>query len=104
MDIPGYRLVRSDHLSNNKQGGVWICFKSALSIQALSISMLHECINMEITIDGKLCNLFCLYRSPSKNMDELKTFVKNLELNLEFIFNKSPYLTIVVDDFNAEIT
>ena len=104
MDIPDDRLVRSDHLSNNKQGGVCVYFISALSIWALSISTLHECINVEITIDGKLCNLLCLYRSSNKNMKTLKTFVKNLELNLEFTFNKSLYLTIVVGDFNAKIT
>ena len=35
-------------------------------------------------------------------MEEFETFVKNLELSLEFIFNKNPYLTIVIGDFNAE--
>ena len=64
--------------------------------------MLHECINLEITVDGKLCNLISLYRSSSKNMEEFETFVKNLELNLEFTFNKNPYLTIVIADFNAK--
>ena len=60
--------------------------------------MLHECINLEITIDGKLCNLICSYRSPSQNKEEFDTFVKNLKLNLEFIFNKNPYLTVVNGD------
>ena len=82
MDILGYRLVcRSDPSSNDKRGGVFVCFK-------FSISMLHECINLEITIDGNLCNLM--------------TFVKNLGLNLEFTFDKNPYLTLVVGDFNAK--
>ena len=88
LDIPGYRLIRSDHPSNDKQGGVCIYFKSSLPIHVLSISMLHEYINLEIRIDGKLCNLICLYRSPSQNMEEFETFVKNLELNLELIFTK----------------
>ena len=35
-------------------------------------------------------------------MEEFETFVKNLELNLEFIFNKNPYLTVVIDEFNAK--
>ena len=71
-------------------------------MQTLSISMLQGFINLEITIDGKLCNLICLYRSPSQNMEEFETFLKNLELNLEFIFNKNPYLTVVIGDFNAK--
>ena len=64
--------------------------------------MLHECINLEITVDGKLCNLICLYRSPNQNMEELEMFVKNLELNLEFIFSKNPYLSVVIGNFNAK--
>ena len=64
--------------------------------------MLQGFINLEITIDGKLCNLICLYRSPSQNMEEFETFLKNLELNLEFIFNKNPYLTVVIGDFNPK--
>ena len=64
--------------------------------------MLHECFNLEITIDGKLCNLICLCRSPIQNMEEFETFVKNLEFNLEFIFNKNPYLAVAIGDFNAK--
>ena len=70
LDIPGYRLIRSDHPSNNKRGGVCVYFISSLPIQMLSISMLHECISLEIRIDDKLCNLICLYRCPSQNMEE----------------------------------
>ena len=70
-------------------------------MQILSVSMLHECIVLEITIDRKLYNLIYLYSSPSQNKEEFETFVKTLELNLEFILNKNPYLTVVTDDFNA---
>ena len=59
LDIPGYRLIRSDHPSNDKRGGACLCFKSSLPIQILIISMLHECINLEIRIYDKLCNVIC---------------------------------------------
>lgn len=65
LDISGYRLVWSDHPSNNERGGVCISFKSSLPVQILSTSLLHECINLKVTIDGKLCHLIRLYRSPS---------------------------------------
>ena len=29
-------------------------------------------------------------------------FVKNIDLSFEFIFNKNPYLTVVIGDANAE--
>ena len=35
-------------------------------------------------------------------MEELEKFVKNLALNLEFIFNKNQYLTVVVGGFNVK--
>ena len=35
-------------------------------------------------------------------MEELETFVKNLELNLELIFTENPYLTVVIGDFNVK--
>ena len=95
-------MVRFDHPSNDKGGGVCIYFKSSLLIQTLNISVLHECINMKITIDGKLCNLSCLHKSLSQNMEEFETFVKNLELNLKFNFNMNSYLTVFIGDFNAK--
>ena len=78
LDIPGYRLIRSDHSSNDKRRSVCVCFKYSLPLQILSISMLHECINLEIRIDSKLRNLISLYRSPSQNMEELRRLLKIL--------------------------
>ena len=102
MDISGYILVRFDDHSNDKQGGVCVYLKSPLPIQILIISVFHECINLEITVNGKLCKLICLNILPSQNIEELEKFVKNLALNLEFIFNKNQYLTVVVGGFNAK--
>ena len=36
-------------------------------------------------------------------MEEFETFAKNLELNIEFIFIKYPYLSVVIGDFNAKL-
>ena len=35
-------------------------------------------------------------------MEEFETFVSNLELKLESIFNKNPYLTAVIGDFDGK--
>ena len=64
--------------------------------------MLHECTNLDIRADDELCNLICLYRTPSQIIEEFEMFVKNLELNLELIFTKNPYLTVVIGDFNVK--
>ena len=102
LDIPGFRLIRSHHPSNDKRGSVCVYFKSSLRLQILSISMLHNCINLEIRIDDKLCNLIRLCRSPSQKLEEFATFIENLELNLELIFTQNPYVTVVIDGFNVK--
>ena len=59
---------------------------------------------LEIIIGGKLCNPICLYGSPSLNMEKFEMFVKRLELNLAFIFNKNPYLTeVMASHYGANI-
>ena len=42
-----------------------------------------------------------LYRSPSKSYVIFETFADNLELNLDTIANKNPYLIVILGDFNA---
>ena len=58
-------------------------------------------MNFEIAIDNKLCNFIYLYRSPSQNKDEFESFVKHFDLNLEYVFNRNPFLTLFIGDFNA---
>ena len=65
LEIPGYHLLRADHPSNTKQGGVCIYYRNSLPLKILNIQYLHECINFEIRIGGKLCRFVSLYRSPS---------------------------------------
>ena len=103
MDIAVSTLIRPDHPSNDKQGGVGVCFQSFLPLQMLRFSVLYECINLERRIDDKLCNFICLYRSPSQSIEEFETFVKNLTLILELTFTKDPHMALVVSDFNAKL-
>ena len=44
-----------------------------------------------------------LNRSPSQTKDEFENFLRNLKLKLEHIANKSPFLIVVLGDFNARI-
>ena len=54
-------------------------------------------------ISNKLCNFISLYRSPSQSSDEFKNFVYNLDLTLETLTQKNPFLTVMIGDFNAKI-
>ena len=53
-------------------------------------------------IEEKLCNFIALYRSPSQSQDELETFLKNFELNLDTILPNNTFLTVVLSDFNVK--
>ena len=64
--------------------------------------MLQECINFEIKIADKICNFISLYRSPSQSKDEFESFADNLELNLDSIIYRNPYLIVVLGDINAQ--
>ena len=102
FNLPGYNVVRADHPSNTKKGGVCIYFKNSLPLKVLDIQLLQECINFEIKIADKTCNFISLYRSPSQSKDEFESFADNLELNLDSLALRNPYLIVVLGDFNAQ--
>ena len=103
LEIPGYSLIRADHPSKNKRGGVCIYHKNTLPLKVLDIHILQECINVELKIENKLCNFISLYRSPSQSQDTFESFIDNLELNIDTIASKNPFLVVVLGDFNAKL-
>ena len=42
--IEGYNIVRSDHLSNSRRGGIFIYYNQLLALKILNIKYVHECI------------------------------------------------------------
>ena len=104
LNIPGYNLIRADHLSNTKRGGVCIYFKESLPLRLYNVSYLNECICFEIMISNKLCNFVSLYRSPSQSIDEFENFVYNLDLTLEGLTGKNSFLSVIIVDFNSKFS
>ena len=102
LAISGFNLIRSDHPSNNKRGGVCIYYKNFLLLRVLDIQYLQECINFELNIGGRICNFISLYRSPSQTQDEFEKFINNLELNLENLCQNDPFLIALIRDLNAK--
>ena len=102
LEIPGYDLFRADHPSNTKQSSVCIHYRDSLSLKTLNIQYLHECINFEIRIGGKLCGFVSLYCSPSQSQDDFESFVDNFELNIDTATANNTFLTVVLGDFNAK--
>ena len=92
LEIVGYTLIRADHPSNTKRGSTCLYYRHSLTSRLLNIQHLEECINFEILFAGKVCNFISLYQSPSQSHDVFETFADNLELNLDTIANKNPYI------------
>ena len=73
-----------------------------MPLRVLDIQYLNECINFELKIGDKLCNVIALYRAPSQSQDNFEMFIDNFELNLETFSRKSPFLLVAIGDFNAK--
>ena len=102
LEIPGYNIIRKDHPSNTKRGGVCVYYKNTLPFKIINIKYLQECITFEIRIGRKCCKFICLYRSPSQTNDEFESFLKNFELTLDKIHEDNPFMISVLGDFNAK--
>ena len=102
LEVQGYDLIRADHPSNVKRGGVCIYHKSHLPLKLSNINFLHECLTIELSIKNKLCVLVVLYRSSSQSQNEFSSFIINLESTLQDITLRKSFLTMVLCDFNAK--
>ena len=105
LEIPGYNFIRIDQPPKNKRGGVCIYHKNTLPLKVLDIHiLLQECINFKIKIENKLCNFIVLYRLPSQSWGTFKSFIDNLELNIDAIAAENPHLIGILGDFNAKLS
>ena len=58
LELPGYNLVRANHPTNTKRGGVCIYYHNSLPLKVIDIQLLNECINFEIRIRGNCAASF----------------------------------------------
>ena len=101
--LPGYAMIRSDHPSNAKKGGVCIYYKEHLPfIQRDDLMFLPECIVGEIQIKNSKCFITCVYRSPSQNTNETNIFLSNFEKIWSSIALESPMFSFIMGDLNAK--
>ena len=49
--IEGYNIIRADHPSNLKKGGVCIYYKESLAVKLIAVNFLNECILCGVTFD-----------------------------------------------------
>ena len=98
--INGYNLIRADHPSNNKRGGVCIYYRESLAVQLVETNYLSECLLCELSINNKKSYVAVLYRSPSQNSLEFDNFILKFEMMLSDINSSNPHFSIILGDFN----
>ena len=94
-------MSRADHSSGNRRGDVCIYYEESLTIKMLNINYLQECISFDLKLGSKLFTIVSLYRSQSQSADEIENFLNKLNLAIESITQKNPFLTVGIGDFNA---
>ena len=100
----GYYLIRSDHPSNKRCGGICIYYKNFLLLKVTGVGILEECAAFDLIISNKLCSFVALYRSLSQSQDNFATFSDNFEMTLDLASKKNPFLLVVLGDFNAKLS
>ena len=105
LSLNGYSLLREDHPSDIKRGGVCVYYKDYLPLtRKYGMSTLNECLICELKIGKKKSIITTLYRSPSQTIEEYSNFKVNLEQTIVNINNSNPYISILIGDFNARNT
>ena len=74
INIDGYNVVRSDHFSGLKRGGVSCYFKLSLPIRILKITFMTECLVLEMLYNNNLVIVSFIYCSPSQSSQEIAKF------------------------------
>ena len=102
LQLPGFDLIRADHPSNTKRGGVCIYYRNFLPLKLINIHYLNECVTFEIKLGDKICNFVSLYRSPNQSEDDFENFSNHFELTLDAVLVTNPFLIVDIGDFNAK--
>ena len=95
-------MIRADHPSNTKRGGVCIYYRNFLPLKLINIHYLNECITFEIKLGDKICNFVSWYRSQNQSEDDFENFCNNFKLILDAVLTTNPFLTVAIGDFNAK--
>ena len=72
-----------------------------LSVRALNLTNLNECIICEVSIQNCKGYIGVIYRSPSQSTAEFEEFLSNFEDILNTTASSSSLFTIILGDFNA---
>ena len=99
--LDGYKLIRSDHPSNTKRGGVCIYYKESLAVRLVGIISLPECLVCEVTVQNIKGYIVVMYRSPNQSSIESESSLSGFEDMLSSVLFSKSQFTVILGDFNA---
>ena len=102
FQLNGYNLLRADHPSNTKRGGVCIYYKESLYVREVKLSNLSQCIICEVSLRNCKGYIGVVYRSPSQDNAKFENFLSDFDEVLSKTASSSSLFTIILGDFNAK--
>ena len=91
LKIEGYNLMRADHASRSKNGGVCVYYKKYIPlVRSYELCTLSSCLLSAICLKSKKCFHICLYQSTSQTQHKFENFCTNLETLMDPINNELP--------------
>ena len=79
FQLDEYKVIRAKQPSNTKRGGVCIYYKELLSVWALNLTNLNECIICVVWIQNCKGHIGVIYRFSSQVLPNLKNFCQTFE-------------------------
>ena len=98
--MEGYNLIRNEHPSNTKRGGVCIYYKHSSAVPVINIASLSECLVCVVKIQKK-GYVAVVYRSPRESTSEFESFLSSLEVLISNILRSKSQFTVISGDLNA---
>ena len=99
--LNGYHLIREDHPSNTKIGGVCIYYKDSLGVRLVKLSNLRQYVVCEVFLQNCKGYIGVVYRSPSQENIEFENFPPNFDELLSKTPSSNFLFTQILGDSNA---
>ena len=101
LKIERCNLIRSDHPSGSKKGGVCVYYKEHIPlVRRGDLCTLSNCLVTEIRLENENCFLTCLYQSPSQTQHDFEKFCTNLDTLMDHINNELSICSVITGDLN----
>ena len=101
FQLDEYKVIRAKQPSNTKRGGVCIYYKELLSVWALNLTNLNECIICVVWIQNCKGYIGVIYRFSSHSTATFEEFLSNFWGHFNTTVSSSSFFTIILGGFNA---